>query len=52
MGSTVCHAVAADPEGQLAGLYKAVARQVGAAVALRAKDFSSKFPTISLSKDT
>jgi ATP-binding protein involved in chromosome partitioning len=44
--------VVADPEGQLAGLYKAVARQVGVAVAARAKDYSSKFPTITLSKAT
>ncbi len=44
--------VVADPEGTLAGLYKAVARQVGVAVAARAKDYSAKFPTITLSKNT
>ncbi len=44
--------VVAEPEGQLAGLYQAVARQVGMAVAARSKDYSSKFPTITLSKGT
>jgi ATP-binding protein involved in chromosome partitioning len=29
-----------------------VARQVAVKIAPRAKDFSSKFPTISISKDT
>jgi ATP-binding protein involved in chromosome partitioning len=41
-----------DPDGELAGLYKSVARQVAVKIAQRAKDFSSKFPTISISKDT
>jgi ATP-binding protein involved in chromosome partitioning len=44
--------VAAEPEGEIAGLYKAVARQVAVKIAQRAKDFSSKFPTISISKNT
>jgi len=44
--------VVADPEGPLAGLYKDVARQVGVAVAARAKDYSAKFPTITLSGNT
>jgi ATP-binding protein involved in chromosome partitioning len=44
--------VVADPEGQVAGLYKDVARKVAVKVAAKAKDFSSKFPTITLSKDT
>ena len=41
-----------DPDGEIAGLYKRVARQVAVKIAERAKDFSSKFPTISVSKDT
>jgi ATP-binding protein involved in chromosome partitioning len=41
-----------DPDGEIAGLYKAVARQVAVKIAQRAKDFSSKFPTISISKTT
>jgi ATP-binding protein involved in chromosome partitioning len=44
--------VVAEPEGEVAGLYKAVARRVAAKIAAKAKDFSAKFPTISVSKDT
>ncbi len=44
--------VVADPEGEIAAVYKAVARQVAVKVAGKAKDFSSKFPTISVSKGT
>ncbi len=44
--------VVADPEGAVAGLYKAMARQVAIKIAAKAKDFSSRFPTITVSKDT
>ncbi len=44
--------VVADPNGQVAGIYKAVARQVAVKIASQAKDFSAKFPTITISKDT
>jgi ATP-binding protein involved in chromosome partitioning len=44
--------VVSDPDGEIAGLYKSVARQVAVKIAQRAKDFSSKFPTISVSKNT
>ena len=44
--------VVSEPEGEIAALYKAVARQVAVKVAKRAKDFSAKFPTISVSKNT
>jgi ATP-binding protein involved in chromosome partitioning len=44
--------VVSDPDGEIAGLYKKVARRVAVKIAERAKDFSSKFPTISVSKDT
>lgn len=44
--------VVADPDGEVAGIYKAVARQVAVKIAQKAKDFSSKFPTISVSKST
>jgi ATP-binding protein involved in chromosome partitioning len=44
--------VVSDPDGEIAGLYKTVARQVAVKVAAKAKDFSSKFPTISISKTT
>jgi ATP-binding protein involved in chromosome partitioning len=44
--------VVADPDGEVAGIYKAVARRVALAIAAKNKDFSSKFPTISISKNT
>ena len=44
--------VVADPGGEIAGLYKAMARQVAVSIAARNKDFSSKFPTITISKST
>jgi ATP-binding protein involved in chromosome partitioning len=44
--------VVSEPDGEIANLYKAVARQVAVKIAQRAKDFSAKFPTISISKDT
>ena len=44
--------VVADPDGEIAGLYKAVARAAAVEVAGRAKDFSARFPTITVSKTT
>ncbi len=44
--------VISEPEGEIAVLYKSVARQVAVKIAQRAKDFSAKFPTISISKTT
>ena len=44
--------VVADPDGEVAMIYKAVARQVAVKIAAKAKDFSSKFPSIKISKDT
>ena len=44
--------VVSEPDGEIAGLYQQVARQVAVKVAQRAKDFSSKFPTIAVSKNT
>ena len=44
--------VVADPDGEIASLYKAVARTVAVKIAQRAKDFSAKFPTITVSKGT
>jgi ATP-binding protein involved in chromosome partitioning len=38
--------VVADPEGRPAQIYKAIARKMAAKLALRSKDFSSKFPNI------
>ena len=44
--------VVSDPDSEVAGIYKAVARQVAVSIAARNKDFSSKFPTITVSKNT
>ncbi len=44
--------VVADPDGEVAGIYKAVARKVAITVAAKAKDFSARFPTITVSKNT
>jgi len=44
--------VVSDPDGEIAGLYKSVARAVALKIAQRTKDFSSKFPTITISKGT
>ena len=44
--------VVADPDGEIAGIYKAVARQVAVSIAARNKDFSGKFPSITISKTT
>ena len=44
--------VVAEPEGEIAALYKVMARRVAVKIAQRAKDFSSKFPTITVSKNT
>ena len=44
--------VVAEPQGEVAGIYKAVARRVALAIAAKNKDFSSKFPSISISKNT
>lgn len=38
--------VIADPDGQLAKTYQAIARKMAAKLSLKAKDFSSKFPKI------
>jgi ATP-binding protein involved in chromosome partitioning len=44
--------VVADPDGALAAIYKSVARRVAVKIADKAKDFSSKFPSIKVSKET
>ena len=47
-----CPTVVADPDGEIAGIYKAMARLVAVKIAEKAKDFSAKFPTITVSKTT
>ena len=44
--------VVAHPDGEVAQIYKQVARSVAVKIAQQAKDFSSKFPTITVSQDT
>ncbi len=44
--------VAADPDSDVTALYKQVARTVAVKIAMQAKDFSNKFPTITVSKGT
>jgi len=44
--------VIADPDGEVAGLYKSVARQVAVAVAGMSKDHSAKLSAISISRAT
>ena len=44
--------VVADPDGEVAAIYKAIARKMAITVAAKAKDFSAKFPTITISKNT
>ncbi len=44
--------VVADPDGEVAAIYKAVARKVAITIAAKAKDFSGKFPSIKISKNT
>jgi len=42
--------VVADPDGQVATSYKAIARQVAIRIAAKSKDHSSKFPSITISR--
>lgn len=44
--------VAAEPQSAHAELYRRIARRVAAKIALLARDYSSKFPTITVSKGT
>ena len=44
--------VVSDPDSEVAGIYRAVARQVALSIAAKNKDFSSTFPSIKISKDT
>jgi len=44
--------VAAEPEGEIAALYRDIARKVAVKIGQQGKDFSAKFPTITVSKGT
>ncbi|HQU14809.1 MAG: Fe-S-binding ATPase [Chromatiales bacterium 21-64-14] len=38
--------VVADPDGRIAGIFRAIARRAAAKLSLQAKDFSARFPSI------
>ena len=44
--------VVAEPEGEIAAIYKGMARQVALRIAAQGKDFSARFPAIKVSRDT
>ena len=44
--------VVAEPDGPTAALYKDLARKVAVKIAAQSKDYSAKFPTITVSKGT
>ncbi|WP_138517485.1 iron-sulfur cluster carrier protein ApbC [Rhodoferax bucti] len=44
--------VVAEPDSEVTQLYKRIARQVAVKIAAQSKDFSSKFPTITISKNS
>ena len=43
--------VVSDPDGKISGIYREIARKMAAKLALRAKDFSGKFPNIVIQND-
>lgn len=44
--------VVAQPDSAVAQSYRQIARQIAAKIALQSKDYSSKFPTITISKNS
>ncbi|MBV8605448.1 MAG: iron-sulfur cluster carrier protein ApbC [Pelomonas sp.] len=44
--------VVAEPDGEVAATYKAIARRVAVTIAQQARDYSAKFPNITISKGT
>jgi ATP-binding protein involved in chromosome partitioning len=44
--------VVAEPEGEIAQLYRTLAQTVALGIAAKSKDYSAKFPTITVSKST
>jgi ATP-binding protein involved in chromosome partitioning len=44
--------VVAEPDSDVAATYREIARKAAVKIAVKAKDFSAKFPTISVSKAT
>jgi ATP-binding protein involved in chromosome partitioning len=46
-----CPTVVAEPDGEVARIYKTIARAVAVKIAQQGKDFSSKFPPVTVSKE-
>ncbi len=44
--------VVSEPQGDIAATYKAIARRMAAKIAVLGKDYSAKFPTITISSNT
>ena len=44
--------VVSAPDSEVAAIYRSVARQVAVSIAAKNKDFTAKFPSIKISKDT
>ncbi|MDR2128173.1 MAG: iron-sulfur cluster carrier protein ApbC [Burkholderiaceae bacterium] len=44
--------VVAAPDSEAARIYKAMARQIAIRISMQAQDYSAKFPTITVSRDT
>ncbi len=44
--------VVSDPDGEVAAIYKRIARQVAVKIAAKGKDFSARFPSIKISRET
>ncbi len=44
--------VVSEPDGDIAGMYKAIARRMAAKIAQSSKDYSAKFPSITISPNT
>ncbi len=44
--------VISEPDGEIAGMYKQIARKMAAKIAQSSKDYSAKFPSITISSNT
>ena len=44
--------VVAEPDGEISAIYKTIARRVAVKIAQQSKDYSAKFPSITISKAT
>ncbi len=47
-----CPTVVAEPEGEIAGIYKTIARRMAATIDVQARAHATGFPTITVSQDT